>query len=495
MQERAPLFEALVRHVKGGPTPFHVPGHKMGNAFPCEARAFFQSLLPLDLTEISGLDDLHQPESVIKEAQELAAQAFGAEETHFLVGGSTVGNLALMMTVCQPGDKIIVQRNAHKSVFHGIVLARANPLFVEPRYDRDWQVAAGVEPSRLAEMLAEHPDAKAVFLTDPNYYGIGTDIARIAEICHERDIPLLVDQAHGAHYGFLPELPRSAMQCGADAAVQSTHKMLTAMTMGSMLHVQGTRIDRGRLKRMLTLLQSSSPSYPLLASLDLARKFIVTEGRERLREAIRLAAGGRETIAAQFPWLDVLSPAACRSGATCDPLKLVLHVRGDGWNGYRLQTALEQRRIYPEMADPFNVVLALSPGTKESDFRALTDALAEIGGKRSGKRAAGGNRFGEETEASAEALAEVPFLAFAAPALQMPLHEVWQRPLEQVALDRAPGRICGEFVIPYPPGIPLLLMGETITAAHVDLLKRLRAAGARFQGGGKETPDRLYVVK
>ncbi|MCK9905412.1 aminotransferase class I/II-fold pyridoxal phosphate-dependent enzyme, partial [Frankia sp. Cpl3] len=274
-QRKAPLFEALERHAEKKPHPFHIPGHKMGNSFDRAGKDVYRNILPLDMTEISGLDDLHQPEDVIAEAQSLAAEAFWAEQTKFLIGGSTVGNMALIMTVCKPGDKILVQRNCHKSVYNGAILARANPVFIVPAVDLATGVAAGFRREDVERALQAHPEAKAVFLTNPTYYGMGIDLAKMAAVIHRHDIPLLVDEAHGAHFGFHPALPGSAMQAGADAAVQSTHKMGTSLTMSSMLHIQGPRIDRDKLFRVLAMIQSSSPSYPLMASLDLARRYMV----------------------------------------------------------------------------------------------------------------------------------------------------------------------------------------------------------------------------
>ncbi|KHF33712.1 Arginine decarboxylase [Paenibacillus sp. P1XP2] len=257
---KAPLFEALQQYKNGRQASFHVPGHKKGRAYASFGGAgFLDQVMEADVTEITGTDDLHHPEGVIRDAQLLAADCFGAEESYFLVGGSTSGNLAMILTVCShPGDLLLVQRNVHKSVLNGLMLAGAKAVFLEPQVDESSGLATAPSAETVAAALAAYPEAKGVLVTMPNYYGMGTDLAPLAEACHRHDVPLLVDEAHGAHYGQHPRLPRSALASGADVVVQSTHKMLAALTMGAMLHVQGPRVNRGLLRQRLAMVQSSS---------------------------------------------------------------------------------------------------------------------------------------------------------------------------------------------------------------------------------------------
>ncbi|MEW4372757.1 aminotransferase class I/II-fold pyridoxal phosphate-dependent enzyme [Paenibacillus kandeliae] len=330
---RAPLYERLVQYAQSGQRSYHVPGHKNGGAYfaesfdpqkkavsdlghdiPLKAESGFEwdtelylntetnvnvdvhlnttldndaewnmeylrNVFQIDVTEIEGTDDLHHPEGVIREGQELAARCFGAEETHWLVGGSTVGNLAMLLTVCtHPGELVLVQRNVHKSVIHGMMMAGAQAVFLTPELDMQSGLAVIPSTESIEQALQTYPQARAVLLTSPNYYGMGRDLTDIAKLCHEYHMPLLIDEAHGAHYGHHPRFPQSALSAGADAVVQSTHKMLSAMTMGAMLHVQGNLLNRNLLKQRLTMLQSSSPSYPLMASLDLSRYVLETKG-------------------------------------------------------------------------------------------------------------------------------------------------------------------------------------------------------------------------
>ena len=275
----APILSMLINHRNTEPISFHVPGHKRAKDWPAtEGSGLNEDMLrtleryvDLDVTELSSTDDLHDPSGAILEAQQLAAACFGAEETCLLVGGSTSGNMAMILGTCSPGDLIIVQRNVHKSVLNGLILAGAKVVFLHPYIEEGSGLA--IMPPLLAvqEALDLYPEAKAVFLTNPNYYGLCMPLDAYSHIVHEAGAVLLVDEAHGAHFGQHPRFPGSALQGGADGVVQSTHKTLSAMTMGAMLHMQGSRIDRSAVKQALTMLQSSSPSFPILASIDAAR--------------------------------------------------------------------------------------------------------------------------------------------------------------------------------------------------------------------------------
>ncbi|MDF2683442.1 MAG: aminotransferase class V-fold PLP-dependent enzyme, partial [Brevibacillus sp.] len=421
----------------------------MGHSFDSEGRHRYQTILELDLTEINGTDDLHQPQGVIAEAQELAAEAFGAEETRFLIGGSTVGNLALIMTVCRPGDKILVQRNCHKSVYHGIIMAKATPIFLVPAVDLATGVAAGVRREDVERALHAQPDAKAVFLTNPTYYGMGIDLEKMAATVHRYDIPLLIDEAHGPHFGFHPAFPLSAMQSGADAAVQSTHKMASAMTMSSMLHVRGERIDRDRLFRYLAMIQSSSPSYVLMASLDLARRHLVTEASEEWDRLLPQLDKLRERTG-RLTWLEWPAVNASSVYAALDPLKLFLHVRTEQIDGFALQHVMEKHGIYAELADSSHVLLAASAGTTSRDLDALTRLLETLDLEVE----PGEERVLEAGVVSSHYLREqVVSMDEAVDALS-----------EMVPLENSLGRIVAEMVIPYPPGIPVLVPGERMDA-------------------------------
>lgn len=479
--KKAPIFDALVEYHRDRPIPFHVPGHKMGRVFDEAAQRWFQPLLGLDATEVRGLDDLHNPEGAIREAQELAAELFRAEKTHFLIGGSTVGNIAMIMTVCRPGDHIIVQRNVHKSVINGIILARANPVFITPRIDEKTGVAASISARHLEQAVRAYPDAKGIFITNPNYYGMGTDLHQIVRIAQEYGMPLLVDEAHGAHFGFHPDVPFSAMDAGADMAVQSTHKMLPAMTMSSMLHVQGKRIDRNRLSQVLSMIQSSSPSYPLMASLDLARRDMALYGVSRINDVLAIvnqAQNWMDKHVTLFQRPDPVSDAY----ETLDPLKITLHT-GSLINGFQLQSLLEEYQCVAEMADRDNVVLSLSPGTSREDMDRLLEALKDIETRISVREA---QDVGKK-EGTAMNMENVVITS----PERMPA-EVMDSGKEPVKLVDSAGRICAESVIPYPPGVPVLIPGERIEPKHIEQIQNLKQAGAYFQG--IQNRDMPYIL-
>lgn len=418
------------------------------------------------------MDDLHQPEGIIAEAQSLAAEAYWADETKFLIGGSTAGNIALIMAVCKPGDKIIVQRNCHKSVYNGLILARANPVFIVPAVDLATGAAAGLRREDVERTLLAHPDAKAVFLTNPTYYGMGIELAKMAAAVHRFGIPLLVDEAHGAHYGFHPALPPSAMQCGADAAVQSTHKMAASLTMTSMLHIQGSRIDRDRLFRALAMIQSSSPSYPLLASLDLARRHMVMEAEREFDRVLPLLASLRERIAG-LPWLQTAALTENSVFSTLDPLKLMLIVRSNALTGFQLQSLLEENGVFPELADSGHVLLAASTGTSVQDVERVWQLLERLHPALLPEA----ELLFQPYPPNGSLLAS-SFLREQA----MTMHEAYDAEKRVVPLAEAEGNISAEMVIPYPPGVPLIVPGERIDAQLIALLETLRAGRTRFHG-------------
>ncbi len=275
-QENIPLWNQLQKHASHQPLSFHVPGHKNGFLAGGEGADYFKHILKLDATELSGLDDLHSPEGVILEAQELLAGLHGVSKSFFLVNGSTAGNLAMVLSAAEEKETVLVQRNCHKSILNGITLAKAKPVFLAPEFNEEWGVAGGVALETVKEAIRQYPDAKAIILTYPNYYGMVYDLENIIQCAHDHGIPVLVDEAHGAHLIGGSHFPASAVQLQADLTVQSAHKTLPAMTMGAYLHFNSRFIKEEKVSNYLGILQSSSPSYPIMASLDLARAYLAS---------------------------------------------------------------------------------------------------------------------------------------------------------------------------------------------------------------------------
>jgi len=413
----------------------------------------------------------------------LAAEAFGSDHTHFLVGGSTVGNIGAALTLCGPGDKILVQRNMHKSVFHGLLLAGAHPIYVAPAIESTTKAAMVSDIYYIEEALKQHPDVKAVWITNPNYYGMSQNISQLAKTCHEAGVPLNVDEAHGAHFGQSKEVPPSALSQGADLVVQSTHKMLTAMTMASMLHVKGDLINRERLAQVLGMIQSTSPSYPLLASLDLARRYLVEKGRDELKETVRRLEDRRVSLASELNALSIWEGSV--EVHRRDPLKWIISCNNESVTGYQLLDLFYEEGCTAEISDPRNIVFLFSLDEKEEDIEKVVDAIKNID-----------HKLQQSTIAKQETKDIVLFAEEGT--LQKPavaLGEAFHKPRHRVNLEEAVGSICAETVLPYPPGIPLLTPGEEITQTHVETIKQLHEMGAYFQSPSDVTMKTVYVIK
>jgi len=511
---RVPLYEALLDYREQRRISFHVPGHKNGQAYVSQGGAgLLSEMMEIDVTEISGTDDLHHPEGVILEAQQLAANCFGAEESFFLVGGSTVGNLALILTVCTaPGDILLVQRNVHKSVLHGLMLAGAQAVFLQPQMDSFSGLSTAPTAAQIDEALEVYPNARGVLVTMPNYYGMGTDLTPLAEACHRYGVPLLVDEAHGAHYGHHPELPASALACGADGVVQSTHKMLSALTMGAMLHVQGSRLDRALLRQRLAMVQSSSPSYPMMASLDLARRQLHIGGAGTFTAGLAAVDAFKRGLA-ELPRFGLLAPpqpegthagfasaggdpqpsAAMAAYTTQDPFKAVIYDGTGALSGYELQRQLEAYGCIPEMSDAQYVVLLFSLGSTMEDANHLIRALTHISIAGEDNELSPGNvpvmknavEFSTWNIMGASVSTPVPFN----------MQPVATEHVELIPLVECIGRVAAEMIIPYPPGIPLLYMGESISKDTQERLLVLSAAGAKCHAAADPELQSIMVFK
>lgn len=517
-QCKAPLYDALSRYASSTQKSFHVPGHKNGMIYTDVLKQLtgadlFHSVLQWDVTEISGTDDLHHPEGVIQEAQQLATQCFGAEESHFLIGGSTVGNLALILTVCShPGDIIIVQRNVHKSVLNGLMMAGAKAVFLTPEIDQTSGLAVIPSIENIEAALTQYPTARAVFLSSPNYYGMGKDLSDIAATCHRYEIPLLVDEAHGAHYGHHQRFPISALNAGADGVVQSTHKMLSSMTMSAMLHVQGDLLTRSLLKQRLTMIQSSSPSYPLMASLDLSRYILDCYGEQVFATGLQ----ARDTFIDELARHQRFGYLLCSEEYyTQDPFKVVIYDRNGYLSGEVLQERLEYYGCVPEMSDDRYVVLVFSMGSTLDDSYCLLEALAKIAQEPLQSIVIGdANDIDQDTistlleltdcsevtnDSHAEQREQKVYIDSNLSTISEPIlftmTPIDEDKIEVIALEQAEGRICAEMVIPYPPGIPILYAGETIHPSVYDRLLTLRTHGHKIQGTADATLNTLRVYQ
>src|SRR4051812_40816093 len=470
-QPSAPYLDALVAHAFRGTGRFHVPGHKGGpGADPALRFALGDRALALDIPQdIQGID-LGPSPTPYERAEALAAEAYGAERTWFLTNGATQGNHALALALAGPGTQVVAQRNSHASLVDGFVLSGGTPVFVNPEYDDELGMAHGVTPDALRAALEAHPAARAAFIVSPTYYGMAADVAGCAEVAHAADAALVVDQAWGPHFGFHPDLPPGALREGADAAVTSTHKIVGSLTQSAMLHVAPTgRIDAGRVAGAIRLVRSTSPSSLLLASLDAARRQLRVHGEALLHETLAASRRVREQLA-RTPDVAVVGPELVgRPGVVAwDPLRLVLDVRATGRSGYEVAEAL--RRSYdvqPELATHATLVFILGMGQPVPDLDRLAGDVDETI-----KRVTGPGRS-EPLVRSTTALAPEPAVS---------PREAFLGPSERVAVEAAVGRISGESIAGYPPGIPALLPGGRISAEAAAYLRELVAAGARLHG-------------
>lgn len=459
-QRRMPLLEALVAHAAAGRTPLHVPGHKQGRGAPGRLLELLgPGTFALDLTEVGDLDDLHCPRGVIDEAQRLAAEAFGADETLFLVNGTTAGVQAMVLAACGPHEKIVVPRNAHRSVLSALVLSGAWPVYVMPEVDPATGLALGITADEVARALERHPDVSAILVLYPTYYGAATDLAAIVALARGRRIPVLVDEAHGAHFRFHPELPAAALDLGADLVAQSVHKTLGSLTQSSLLHVRGERIDRPRLRLAASMVQSSSPSYLLLASLDAARCQAATAGRRLLDNTLELAGRARSAINA-IPGL------ACpgdewtgRPGSLAlDRTKLTIDISLEGVTATGAARILAERwGVQVEMAGARHLLLVLTIGDDRTAIDRLLTGLTDLARGHEGRRS------------QAPAPPELPL-----PDQVLPPRVAVLGPRERVPLEEAAGRVAAGMIAPSPPGIPVLWPGERINPAIVEYLIHLR---------------------
>jgi arginine decarboxylase len=461
-----PIVRALRDWTDLDHAPFYTPGHKHGRGMGADFIDLWQTGLKIDLPELPGLDNLAAPTGVIAESQTLAAQTFGADHTRYLVNGSTVGIIAAILATCQPGDQILLPRNVHRSIIAGLIHSGAEPIFVQPVYLPELDIAHSLTPESIESALQQHPQIKAILLVAPTYFGVCGDLGAIAPIAHRQGIPLIVDAAHGAHLGFHSDLPPSALALGADLVVQSTHKLLGALTQASMLHVQGDLIDIDRVDRCLQILQTSSPSYLLLASLDSAQAQMATYGQELLDHTLALTAKVRSELN-NIP--GVLTLDFSRSQPGCryfDPTRLTITVDELGCSGYAADEILcEQYQVVAEMPSPRHLTFIISIGNRDWDIEMLVAGFRGLA--QQVQTPLTPHYF---TVPQVGVAAMTPRSAFFAPQISVPI-------------EQAVGKVAAEMICPYPPGIPIVIPGETLTPEAIAYLQHIQQLGGEIVGG------------
>ncbi|NLY79073.1 MAG: aminotransferase class I/II-fold pyridoxal phosphate-dependent enzyme [Lysinibacillus sp.] len=481
-QLETPLFAALIKHRNKHPIQFHIPGHKKGQGMDPAFREFVgDNVLSIDLINIAPLDDLHSPKAAIKKAQELAAQAFGADHTFFSVQGTSGAIMTMIKSVVGPGDKILVPRNVHKSTMSAIVLSGAIPIFIHPEVDEEYGITHGISAESVEIAINKFTDAKALLVINPTYFGFAADLKRIVEIAHGFNIPVIVDEAHGIHLKFHEELPLSAMQAGADMAATSVHKLGGSMTQSSVLNVREGLVSVNRVQSVLSMLTTTSTSYPLLASLDCARRQLAVHGNELLEATIRNAKEARKRIN-KIPHLKVAGREKLTSSATydMDPTKLLISVKDLGITGHQAEEWLrENANIEVEMSDLYNILCLVTFGDSKKEINLLINALQRMA------QTFDSDACIKETEVN------VPDI----PALAMTPRDAFYSSTEVIPLKESAGYICAEFIMVYPPGIPIFIPGEVITQENIDYIQMNIEAGLPVQGPEDATLETIRVIK
>ena len=469
-----PLLTALQQSGNRLHAPFYVPGHKRGRGISsrlCDVLG--NAVFRYDLPELPEFGNLFPPEGVMKTAQELAAKAFGADETWFLANGSTAGVMGAILATCGEGDKLILPRNVHQSAIAGLILSGAIPIFIHPVYDPSFDLAYTIAVKDLESAIAQHPETKAVLITSPTYQGVCADIETIAELTHAYDIPLVVDAAHGAHFGFHHEFPPSPLTLGADVVIQSLHKTLGALTQASLLHLQGQRVSATALTSALQCLQSSSPSHLLLASLDAARQQVAIEGKDLLEGALRLAQRATARIE-EMSELALFSPTLPQSGCyALDPTRITIDISGLGLTGFAADAILhEQLGVTAELPTAKTLTFVITFGNTEGDIEALGEGLNALTERK-----------------TAEKISQLTLSSLPPSAPCISPRQAFFATKEVLPLSATVGKISAELVCPYPPGIPVLMPGEKITEEAVAYLEQILKLGRNVSITGCSDPS------
>jgi arginine/lysine/ornithine decarboxylase len=477
--ERTPLYDALSKHIDDRVIPFDVPGHKQGNGNDELKKLFPKSVLAADVNSMKSLDFLCNPVSVIKEAEELMADAYGADDAFFIVNGTTQAVQSMIMSAVSEGDTIILPRNVHKSAINALILCGAKPHYMYPLVEKEFGMITGVSLQDVKQAIDEAPDAKAVFLINPTYYGVTSELDEIIKYCHERNISVLVDEAHGAHFPFHNELPASAIELGADMSAVSLHKTGGSLTQSSALLLNTGRITKNHVKTIINLTQSTSASYLLMTSLDLTRKFLVQKGQTKLAHVLELARNARKKInnidgLICFDQHD-FNQLGCFG---FDETKIGVNVVGLGITGLKVYEILrDEYNIQVEMGDSHNILAIISVGDTEKRVNQLVAALNAISKK-----------YKQESKI-------IDFSTYTSTLVSKTPRDAFYSKQERIELSDSCGRISGEFIMIYPPGIPILAPGEVINQEMLDYIELLKSENGTMSGLDDPESKTIFVLE
>ena len=478
-QLKTPYLEAYKKYLEEKQAVFDVPGHHQGNIETDFNKVFGDSIYKSDVNAPRGMDNLSHPKTVIKEAQDLFAEATNASYSKFLVNGSSEGNLIMLMSTLSEGDKILLPRNVHKSVISALILCGATPIFLMPEIDEQTEIVNQISYKEWKKAIDFHSDAKAIFIINPTYFGATTNLKKIVDYAHLHHMVVLVDEAHGTHFYFSNSLPISAMDAGADMTTLSVHKTGGSLTQSSVLLVKGERVLRYDVVKTFNLLTTTSPSSLLIASLDSARKFLVFEGKKYINEAIRLAKICRDEIN-KIPGFIARDKEYFKTkGAySYDDTKVVVEIDKLSITGFEVYKILRDRfHIQIELAETYVFLLLFTVGSKEKDITILCNALRKISDKYYDPNV---------TYENHRYMSHFPELVLTP-------REAYQAPLKVVKLQNALNKIAKETIMIYPPGIPLIVPGERFTQEVIDELAYYRKIKANIVSD-YEGPNAVSVI-
>lgn len=449
---------------------FHMPGHKMGSIYKkLGYSSIVEKIYQMDTTEIEGTDNLHSPEGIIKKSQERASKVFKSQKTYYLIDGSTCGIQASILATCNPKDKIIVNRDCHQSVINGCILGDIDPVYIKSKVNNK-SVLTGVDIEDVKETIDNNLDAKAILITYPTYYGYTYDLKEICEYAHSKDIIVIVDEAHGSHLGLSEKLPNTAISEGADIVIQSTHKTLPSFTQSSMLHIQGNRVDTNKIDTMLRMIESSSPSYILLSSLELAVDIYEKHGRDLMQDLLKNINEFSDIFKTNL---------SINIDNRYDKTKLFISLENAGITGYDLEEILRKEyNIQVELSNYYGILIICTIGNTKNDFDALQNALEDIIYKYKSDNKLKNIKYPDNI-----------------PQKAITPREAFYKTKKSVKIEDSEGKICGENVVPYPPGISIISPGEVITKEIIDYIAICTEEGMNISGMKDKELKYIQVIE
>ena len=489
-QEKMPFVEALESYKEQHFVPFHTPGHKIGVEAPQLLKDWMGPALPYDLGVMYALDDLHEPERELKEAQELTAELYGADCCWFSINGTTALIEAMIMGTVGPDETIIIPREAHRSVISGLVLSGAKPVYMDCQFDDRWGIPLGVSVEDAIKTMDAHPEAKAILLVYPNYYGVGVDIVNIVKEAHKRGLVVLVDEAHGPHLPFSKNLPIEAIAAGADLVAQSTHKSVGSLTQTSWLLGQGDKINQRRITQMHQMLQSTSSNYIFLASLDMARHQLATEGKALISRTVELSLYLRHELnkisgITTMEYIDIQERVV-----NYDCTKVLIDAKVLGLTGIEFERMLREYRIEVELVQAHHVLVLITIGDTKESVTSLIQAVQAISDTILHTSKVANSNVVEHAENLSKDSSLLP-----KPIVRVTPRNAMYANREQVPLRDALHRIVGETIAYYPPGIPCVAVGEEISSSVLQYIENRKALGYVPNGADDMSLETIWVLQ